>query len=185
MNKPLSKGKRTEMKISLNLGLVLISLFTSMTCAWSQSAVFETPIISEQGKPWWETDRDAYRDFIDVSEEPADVRLDGLSPTSTNITVHPNQIVELDFPEMYDLDRSKDRWTLVSKTGAKVGFIVVDFHVRFDHGRALIHEPGTRLWKFKARESGDIVLTFKHGPVVLPSLTSEIPGDIKITIHVQ
>ncbi|MDR3612710.1 MAG: hypothetical protein P4L53_04035 [Candidatus Obscuribacterales bacterium] len=166
----------------LSFGIVSLALISSV-CA--QSVAFETPVKTEPGKSWWETDRDAYRDFINVSESPADVRFDALAEDGHTLVVKNGQIVEFDFPEMYDLESSSDKWGLLSKTGAKIGFIVADFRVHFANGVALIHEPGTRLWKFKARASGGIVFTFKHGQPMAPNFTTEIVGDVRILINVQ
>jgi hypothetical protein len=134
-----------------------LSVFGSVP-AWSQSAIFDRPIKEESGKGWWETDPEQYRAMIQLESAKADLVIDASAAGQQAITVKNGSVIEIRFAEMY----RGDPWRLTTKLGAGVHVMLTDFQTSFENGIAQIHKPGTRIYKFRVTEPGDVKTEFRQ-----------------------
>jgi hypothetical protein len=169
-----------SLKCSLVASLILgAAVFGLATPGYCQSVWLETPLEHAQpDKGWWTTDRERYGAFVDLGATKPDLRIDGETQTG-EVTIKPGTVVLVTFSEMYESEPMQ-KWWFAGKTGPAVGMVIGDYSVKMKDGAYLFHEPGVRLFKFKADEKGDLVMKFTLG---LPK--AQHSKEVSVTFKVQ
>jgi hypothetical protein len=180
-----------SLKTSLAACAVLIAAICGLaTPGYCQTAWLEKPLAhASPDKDWWETDYDQYKAFSDLCNAEPDMVLHGETQTSgAAISIKPGTVVEIRFPEMYQIPpytTDTDAWRFSGKSGVALGMMAIDFQNKFENGRVLLHEPGSRIFKFKVAEKGDLIMNFKFGKYADLQAGKPASKELSITFKVQ
>ena len=127
---------------------------------------------------------DANRQMIELERANTDVVIDALKQANQTIKVKQGSVIEIRFPEMY---RGKDVWWYDGKTGASIfSFLIEDFRTTFENGFAMIHKPGTKLFRFRVDSKGTMTMRFNSGTrSLMPERQRQEPVSDQVLLTIE